>query len=1001
MAQPAVIPTRAGRLHPELECGLGEWDKFVYGNHRMVIEAVELPAGLPANRATVPWRRQDQHPAEVDIIVVSAVSGRRVRNLLRESATAESGSIVFEPVDGPGTYYLYYLPYAQLGRAHYPQASYLPYRPTADPQWADSVTSSVWQPPPVIPSARVLRYEAASARDSFAPMNFTATAVELDRLHRAHGGLGFLVFPEGRLNPISMRGALPAHWAIGGPGTEVRDDILPGEDYIVQLGVYALTDLDGVRVDVESPSGGHCLNTCGTDRLGRPFSHGLSIPRGRVQALYVVLPVPAVAGGSTFSAGITISVQGCAPTTVRVELTVAEEKDADPQILAGGFGDPKYLRRLAWLDSALAQDHEVVAPFTAVTLNEGRFRLTILGRELTLAPSGLPAQLSSTFTSAVTGIDGPRRELLVRPIELAAGRDWDFSALRFSVDGPGQVSWRTHWTAPDISVDLRGALEADGACSYSLRLKATRDARLPDVSLDLELNAAAVPLAMGLGIPGGRRPAQLAWTWDVANCNQDALWLGDVNIGVQLSLRDAAYERPLNTNFYREKPLLEPDSWANRQDGLVRGGVRLETHDDVVAVGAFSGSRALAVGQTLDFNFRLLLTPFKPLDPQRQLRHRYFHAPADPAAIRASGATVVNIHHATEPAPYINDPLLSADQLAAYAGAAHDQGLKVKAYDTIRELTFHSPELLPLLSLDHEIFSDGPGKGHIWLQEHAQDGYISAWFAPNVDDVAVVTRGESRWENSYVRGLDELVRLTGTDGIYLDDIAFDRHAMKRVRKVLSRRCPDPEIDLHSANQFNARDGFASSANLYLEQLPYINRLWLGECFDYERSTPEYWLVEISGIPFGLMGEMLEGGGNPWRGMVFGVTGRAPAVDNRALWNFWSRWGLDRAQMIGFWSADRPVRTGHPQVLATTWLTGSGAVVAVASWADEPVEISLEFGGGTPAAGAEPAAGAVNPVGDLTAPAISGFQEPRVYVSGETFLIQPNRGLILTIGDNHG
>jgi len=78
------------------------------------------------------------------------------------------------------------------------------------------------------------------------------------------------------------------------------------------------------------------------------------------------------------------------------------------------------------------------------------------------------------------------------------------------------------------------------------------------------------------------------------------------------------------------------------------------------------------------------------------------------------------------------------------------------------------------------------------------------------------------------------------------------------------------IDLHSANQYNPRDGYASSANLYLEHFPYLDRLWFGEYFDYN-SQPDYWLIEISGIPFGLMGEMLEKGGNPWRGMIYGMT----------------------------------------------------------------------------------------------------------------------------------
>jgi hypothetical protein len=79
--------------------------------------------------------------------------------------------------------------------------------------------------------------------------------------------------------------------------------------------------------------------------------------------------------------------------------------------------------------------------------------------------------------------------------------------------------------------------------------------------------------------------------------------------------------------------------------------------------------------------------------------------------------------------------------------------------------------------------------------------------------------------------------------------------MKRLRKILDRSKQGALIDLHSANQYNPRDGFANSANLYLEHFPYIDRLWFGEYFDYD-SAPDFWLVEVSGIPFGLMGEML-------------------------------------------------------------------------------------------------------------------------------------------------
>ncbi len=92
------------------------------------------------------------------------------------------------------------------------------------------------------------------------------------------------------------------------------------------------------------------------------------------------------------------------------------------------------------------------------------------------------------------------------------------------------------------------------------------------------------------------------------------------------------------------------------------------------------------------------------------------------------------------------------------------------------------------------------------------------------------------WHNYYIEGLNWLVKNVGIDGLYIDDVAFDRTTMKRVRRVLDSTRPGALIDLHSANQFNVRDGFANSANLYLEHFPYLNRLWFGEYFDYNAIT---------------------------------------------------------------------------------------------------------------------------------------------------------------------
>ena len=61
-----------------------------------------------------------------------------------------------------------------------------------------------------------------------------------------------------------------------------------------------------------------------------------------------------------------------------------------------------------------------------------------------------------------------------------------------------------------------------------------------------------------------------------------------------------------------------------------------------------------------------------------------------------------------------------------------------------------------------------------------------------------------------MEGLNWLTKNVGIDGVYIDDLAFDRNTMKRIRRVLESNRPDPRIDVHSANQFNPADGYINS-----------------------------------------------------------------------------------------------------------------------------------------------------------------------------------------------
>jgi hypothetical protein len=319
---------------------------------------------------------------------------------------------------------------------------------------------------------------------------------------------------------------------------------------------------------------------------------------------------------------------------------------------------------------------------------------------------------------------------------------------------------------------------------------------------------------------------------------------------------------------------------------------------------------------------------------------------------------------------------------------AHKYDIKVKLYNTIREISYKCYELFPLRSLGYEVLNDGDGGGHPWLQEHLQNHYHKAWHATKVNDAAILDKGTSRWTNYYIEGLGWLVKNQDIDGLYLDDIAFDRETVKRMVNVMTREKKEIIIDLHSANQYNPRDGYINSAFLYMEHFPYITRLWFGEYFEYDLD-PDYWFTEVSGIPFGLTGEMLQDGGNPYRGMIYGMTTRMYGKrDPRPLWKFFDDYDIGSCKMLGYWVKDCPVKTNIDKVKATVYRKEGQTIISIASWEakDTYFRLSIDW----------KLLGLNSKTTKTIAPAIKNFQQEKEYDPGKPILVSRGKGLLLVL-----
>jgi hypothetical protein len=286
--------------------------------------------------------------------------------------------------------------------------------------------------------------------------------------------------------------------------------------------------------------------------------------------------------------------------------------------------------------------------------------------------------------------------------------------------------------------------------------------------------------------------------------------------------------------------------------------------------------------------------------------------------------------------------------------------------------------------------------GNAWLCEHLVTDYVPAWhhpFGDGVWDAAIATTGLSRWHNYYLEGMAWLIRNVGVDGIYLDGIGYDREIMKRLRKVMDRTRPGCLIDFHCGNHYAPEYGLNNIVNQHLEHLPYIDSLWLGEGFNYDES-PEYWLVELSGLPFGLFGEML-GVGNPWRGMLYGMSNRLPygGGDPRPLWKLWDGFGLQEARMFGYWHPACPVRTDQTNVLAIAYVRPGRTLIALASWAPRPTEVKLTLD--WKALGLDPKRST------LQAPPIDHYQTGAVFAADNRIPVDPGKGWLLIAEETPG
>lgn len=942
-----------------------------YGSQRAVLR---VEGNEEAVHIVIPWRRHDPDPEDRRLLLISAGKNDTVANIQRIRVDNESCEIFAGPVSA-GTYYLYYLPFqVQEGYGNYTR-DYLPKEGKPDPEWLKQFQ------PDAVPRASLTRIEARIALDNFFPMEVIPLESEKTAFLENHPD-PFILFTEDRLYPVRMSDEIPLKWIQEPKIGHFEGLAQRNEYYVFQVALFAVrSDVENLQVSftgLEGPGGASierdkltCFNTEGVDTYGKPFKKEIRVGVGRVQALWMGVDIPEDISPGTYRGSIKIGPSEGEKQEVTVEIKVENEVLADR-----GDAEPWRHSRLRWLNSTAGLDERPVAPYSALNRRDNG-ALEVSGKTITAGNAVLPGSIMVGET-----------EVLNRSMEFTVqgyNEDEHFTNPEYHnvINGTGKLSGA--WTCQSEHFELtgNGVAESDGYLCYNIRLKAKEDIRVQDIRLDIPFRSEIAEYMIGMGLPGTATPRHHRSQWEGP---EDSFWIGNTRGGLWVELRGSSYHGPL-LNLYHPPP---PKSWDNNG----KGGFSIDHAGTEVLATAFSGKRELKKGEDLVYEFVLLITPVKSLNPASQFRDRYFHNAAEPdprPADLEAGVHIVNLHHANLFNPFLNYPFIAVDSMKSFIERNHKKGLRVKIYYTIRELTNHVTEIWAMRSLGDEIFGTGPGGGYPWLREHLVSGYRPQWYQHSDDttvDASILTApGDSRWINYYIEGLGWLVRNVGIDGLYLDDVTYDRHILKRMKKVMEAEKPGCIIDLHSNTGFSK-----GPANQYAEYFPYVDKLWFGESFKYNEMSYENWLVEVSGIPFGLMGDMLQGGGNPWLGMVFGMTTRLPwytegvTCNPVAIWKIWDEFGIVQSQMEGPWELHPVVETDHPAVRATAYIKNDRVLISIGNFSDDLHEVKLQIN--WEKVGIDPDAAI------LTAPAIKDFQDVRQFKISDRIPVLPRKGYLL-------
>lgn len=729
-----------------------------------------------------------------------------------------------------------------------------------------------------------------------------------------------------------------------------RTELIMSENEVFVFQLAAVCECDDVITGIDYSGNVEisCINTDVSDKHGNKFHQNIVLKKNRFQPLFFIVTADK-RGKREELCSITIHTE-----KESISFDILLHIVSSP-VENNGYNDLWRLSRIKWLNSDMCLDDSVVKPYIPPRADHDE--LKILGRSVMLSDNGMIHQIHSYFNEAIEVESSVQKQLFYKPVQFLIGDTELVSGTADMAVYNNRIENKTNSENDDYLAEVSSVLRYEGVMEYCVKITPKHDFTVDNTSLDFYINKDCSSLMHGLGHRASKAE-NLDFKWD-NDKQQDCIFIGCVHCSMRVKFKAENYTRPLVNIFYKNLPLTVPaETWDNNG----KGGIQVRSEEDYVKLSAFTGRFDFKKDEARSFLFEIHIMPLKPIDYKKAFSVRYCHNNQLKDEIKEidtaekNGLNYVTFHQGNRIMPFINYPFYEVDRLKNAVNYAKKKGIGIKLYYTEREHSNHMAETFVYKALGDEIILRKKGVSHSWQKEKPQwlidnfgEDIIPGWFVKykhgkykNDHDISFVVRPDTRLDNYYVEGLNWLVDNIGIKGIYIDDTSLDRTTLERAKKVLSKT--DGLIDMHMWNHEEPRAGDVSCMNLYTEILPFLDSVWLGEGFFYKKYSPEYMLAEVSGIPYGVTGQMLEGGGDFYIGMLYAMNNRYGWGHTNAvqMYKIWDDFGIESSQMLGYWHSKNPVKASSSNVLATVYLKSSCALVCLYNFANKTQSFTLDI-----------------------------------------------------------